>query len=271
MSSNKSSSYKPLPLNSGKQEISEDQLRFWNQQLNRLQNPESIIQWALTTFEHIYQISALGLSGLAIIDLLTEKFPDYRVDCIFIDTLHHFPQTLDLVEKIKAKYYSDKHISKFHIVKPQNVEDENSFAERYGKNLWETDDDRYDYFSKVEPLERAYQFYGIDIVITGRRQSQGSSRASLPILEYDQHNKVLKLNPFYNFTFSQISEIIEKNGVPTNELLEYGYRSIGDYHSTLPSAGDDDSDERSGRWANKKGKTECGIHQPERFAKFKEE
>lgn len=258
-----------LSLNSEQLSITKEQLEFLNQQLGKLQTPEAIIQWALTTFEHIYQISALGLSGLAIIDLLTEKFSAYKVDCIFIDTLHHFPQTLDLVEKIKTKYYNEQNISCFHVVKPQNVDDENSFAAKHGNNLWETDDDKYDYFSKVEPLERAYKTFKIDIVITGRRQSQGNNRTTLPILEYDEHNKVLKLNPFYNYSFKQISEIIEKNSVPTNELLEYGYRSIGDYHSTQPSNGDNDNDERSGRWANKKGKTECGIHQPERFAKFK--
>ncbi|XBW35279.1 hypothetical protein QEN19_000847 [Hanseniaspora menglaensis] len=261
------SCYKTLPLNSGKLDITAEQLAFWNVQLEKLDSPESIIKWALTTFEHIYQISALGLSGLAIIDLLNEKFSSYKVDCIFIDTLHHFPQTLDLVEKVKSRYYANKNVSKFHIVTPKDVNDENSFAKKHGQNLWETDDDKYDYFSKVEPLERTYKAFEIDIVITGRRQSQGNNRSNLSILEYDETNKVLKLNPFYNFTFNQIYEIIEKNDVPTNELLEFGYKSIGDYHSTLPTNSDDD--ERGGRWADKKGKTECGIHQPERFAKYK--
>lgn len=261
------SNHNSLPLNSGKLEITSDQVTFWNNQLLKLNSPEAIIQWALTTFEHIYQISALGLSGLAIIDLLNEKFSEYKVDCIFIDTLHHFPQTLDLVGKVKEKYYGPEKVSSFHIVTPRDAVDENSFAAKYGNNLWETDDDKYDYFSKVEPLERTYKAFEIDIVITGRRQTQGHNRAALPVLEYDAHNKVLKLNPFYNYTFKQIYAIIEKNSVPTNELLEYGYKSIGDYHSTQPTA--DDGDERGGRWADKKGKTECGIHQPERFAKFK--
>jgi phosphoadenosine phosphosulfate reductase len=49
--------------------------------------------------------------------------------------------------------------------------------------------------------------------------------------------------------------------VPYNPLLDQGYRSIGDVHSTAkpdPSLANDTS-ERSGRWQGK-SKTECGLH-----------
>jgi phosphoadenosine phosphosulfate reductase len=47
-------------------------------------------------------------------------------------------------------------------------------------------------------------------------------------------------------------------GVPSNALLDQGYKSIGDWHSTvLPKEGES---ERSGRWASNKTKTECGLH-----------
>jgi phosphoadenosine phosphosulfate reductase len=50
-----------------------------------------------------------------------------------------------------------------------------------------------------------------------------------------------------------------------NELLDMGYKSIGDWHSTaLPGSGDG---ERSGRWKDKGGKTECGLHKD--YFKFK--
>lgn len=61
--------------------------------------------------------------------------------------------------------------------------------------------------------------------------------------------------------------------VPYNELLDAGYKSIGDWHSTAPPTAVNspavsgtttpasDADERSGRWAAKQGaKTECGLH-----------
>lgn len=51
-------------------------------------------------------------------------------------------------------------------------------------------------------------------------------------------------------------------GVPYNPLLDQGYRSIGDVHSTAPpdpSQANSDAAERSGRWAGK-NKSECGLH-----------
>ena len=53
-----------------------------------------------------------------------------------------------------------------------------------------------------------------------------------------------------------------RRDVPYNPLLDQGYRSIGDVHSTAPpdpSLADSDAAERSGRWAGK-NKTECGLH-----------
>lgn len=55
--------------------------------------------------------------------------------------------------------------------------------------------------------------------------------------------------------------ILLHRGVPYNPLLDKGYRSIGDVHSTAtpdPNAASD-ATERSGRWQGK-AKTECGLH-----------
>jgi phosphoadenosine phosphosulfate reductase len=62
--------------------------------------------------------------------------------------------------------------------------------------------------------------------------------------------------------------------VPYNPLLDKGYRSIGDWHSTAvpdPTAASD-AGERSGRWQGKSAKTECGLHKNyhDMKAKFEE-
>lgn len=51
---------------------------------------------------------------------------------------------------------------------------------------------------------------------------------------------------------------IKENNVPRNKLLDQGYRSVGDWHSTGKVA--EGQDERAGRWAGKE-KTECGLHE----------
>ena len=183
------------------------------------------------------------------------------VDLIFIDTLHHFQETLDLVDQIRAKYP----LVNLHVIKPAAVSTAAEFAEKYGDNLWDTDDNRYDYLIKVEPAQRAYRELGVQAVLTGRRRSQGGKRGDLPIIEVDEAG-LIKINPLANWTFGQVKKYVEENGVPYNVLLDRGYKSVGDWHSTQPVG--EGEDERSGRWKGMQ-KTECGIHNPRsKYAQF---
>ena len=95
-------------------------------------------------------------------------------------------------------------------------------------------------------------------VITGRRASQGADRANLQPLEVDSTGLV-KLNPLFAWTFPFVEWYVSSNEVPRNKLLDQGYRSVGDWHSTAKS-GEGDTGERAGRWAGKQEKTECGLH-----------
>lgn len=59
-----------------------------------------------------------------------------------------------------------------------------------------------------------------------------------------------------------LGRLISDRNVPYNPLLDQGYRSIGDIHSTTPpdrSQANGDTAERSGRWQGKT-KSECGLH-----------
>jgi phosphoadenosine phosphosulfate reductase len=109
---------------------------------------------------------------------------------------------------------------------------------------------------QVEPARRAYAELGVKAVITGRRASQGAARAGLKPLEVDETG-LIKLNPLFEWTFPSVELYIQQNSVPTNKLLSQGYKSIGDWHSTVKSG---DTGERGGRWAEKEEKTECGLH-----------
>lgn len=111
---------------------------------------------------------------------------------------------------------------------------------------------------QVEPARRAYEELGVKAVITGRRASQGSDRANLKPLEVDETGLV-KLNPLFSWSFSDVEGYIKENKVPRNKLLDQGYRSVGDWHSTVKSGGGDGG-ERAGRWAGNTEKTECGLH-----------
>lgn len=183
------------------------------------------------------------------------------VDLIFLDTLHHFPETLALVDRVRERYPSVR----LHVFQPQGVSTAAEFAAHYGAQLWAVDDERYDYVAKVEPAQRAYAQLGVRAVLTGRRRSQGGARGDLDIVEVDDAGLV-KVNPLANWSFEQVRTYVRENNVPYNELLDRGYKSVGDWHSTQPVA--EGEDERSGRWKGM-AKTECGIHNKRsRYAQY---
>jgi phosphoadenosine phosphosulfate reductase len=183
------------------------------------------------------------------------------VDIIFFDTLHHFPETMALLDDVRSRYP----LANIHVYKPENVESAEEFARQHGERLWETNDQLYDWLAKVEPAQRAYRDLQVNAVITGRRRSQGGKRGDLPVIEVDEAG-LIKINPLANWTFSQVRDYIKANELPYNKLLDRGYKSVGDWHSTKP-VGDND-DERSGRWQGQQ-KTECGIHNPRsKFAQY---
>ncbi|KAJ9630786.1 3'-phosphoadenylsulfate reductase [Taxawa tesnikishii (nom. ined.)] len=245
--------------------FSRPHLKFINAQLAKLE-PQEVLRWCLTSLPRLYQTSAFGLTGLAIMDMLSKLDGPIKpdIDMIFLDTLHHFPETLDLVDRVKKRY---NHLT-IHIYKPEGCDTAEDFAAKHGDKLWETNDELYDYIAKVEPAQRAYAELQVAAVITGRRKSQGGKRGDLDVIEVDDTG-MIKVNPLANWNFKQVQDYIKENDVPVNALLDQGYRSVGDWHSTQPVAAGED--ERAGRWKGQE-KTECGIHNKKsRYAMFLQE
>lgn len=178
----------------------------------------------------------------------------HLVPLIFMDTLYHFPQTTDLAERA-ARHYD----APMHVYRPPGTDTVLEFEQKWGPQLWERDEDTYDYLVKVEPARRAYEELAVRAAFTGRRRSQGADRASLQAVEVDETG-LIKVNPLMNWSFGEVDSYVKANAVPYNELLDMGYKSIGDWHSTSLPSGNAGDDERSGRWKDKAGKTECGLH-----------
>lgn len=254
-------------LRAAKEEEDEKKVIFTQYQLHHINNqlenlsPQDVLRWAITTIPGLHQTTAFGLTGLVILDMIHQLYPNSSpMELVFVDTLYHFPQTLELVDKIKQKYPNVK----LHIYKPQDTNTVEEFESTHGKELWKNDDTLYDYLVKVEPVNRAYKDLNINAALTGRRRSQGGQRGSLPIIEMTESG-LLKINPLANWGFNDVKNYIDKHNVPYNVLLDQGYRSIGDWHSTEPVA--EGEDERAGRWKGQQ-KTECGIHENSRFAQY---
>ena len=122
--------------------LSQESLATINAHLNAL-SPQEILQWGIAYLPRLYQTTAFGLSGLVAIDMLS-KITDNSPPLIFIDTLHHFPETYDLVERVKERYGVD-----VEVWKPEGCETADEFKAKYGENLWERKEQLYDYLVKV--------------------------------------------------------------------------------------------------------------------------
>lgn len=237
-------------------------LKYINSKLKDLE-PEDILKWCLVTLPGLFQTTAFGLTGLVTIDMLSKitAGTNQKIDLIFLDTLYHFKETLELVERVRAKY-PDVNL---HVYRPDGIQTAEEFEKIYGEKLWETNDNLYDYLAKVEPGQRAYAELEVKAVLTGRRRSQGGQRGDLDIVEVDDAG-LIKVNPLANWSFHQVKDYVTKHDVPYNVLLDRGYKSVGDWHSTSPVK--EGEDERAGRWKGQK-KTECGIHNPRsKYAEF---
>lgn len=247
-----SSSTTNLPLMS----LTKAHIEHLNNQLEPM-HPMDILRFCKIMFPNLYQSTAFGLTGLATMDMLSkiqEENPESpTVDLIFLDTLFHFKETYDLIDRVQERYPNVP----VHIFKPDGADTAEQLEETYGKELWNTAADMYDWIVKVEPLQRAYDDLKVAAVLNGRRRSQGAARGSIPIVELDEERNIIKINPLAAWSFKQVNDYIKENNVPYNVLLDRGYKSIGDWHSTVPVA--EGEDERAGRWKGQ-NKTECGIH-----------
>jgi phosphoadenosine phosphosulfate reductase len=235
-----------------------------NDQLESM-HPMDILRFCRVLFPNLYQSTAFGLTGLVTMDMLSkiQKETQSRpVELIFLDTLYHFKETYALIDTVRERYPN----LPVNIFKPDSANTAEELEETYGKELWDVAEDMYDYLVKVEPLQRAFDELKVAAVLNGRRRSQGAARGSIPILELDDERGMVKINPLAAWSFQQVKQYIDENNVPYNVLLDQGYKSVGDWHSTSPVK--EGEDERAGRWKGR-AKTECGIHNKKsRYAQF---
>jgi phosphoadenosine phosphosulfate reductase len=188
-------------------------------------------------------LSAFGPGSLVLIHKLYTL--GVRVPVIFIDTLYHFPETLELVERVRARYDLDLRVFR-------SAESREAFEVLHGPSLWERDLERYHQLAKVAPFQRATA--GLGAYITGRRRDQSTTRADLDVVEF---RKPIRINPLALWTRERVWAFIRDHDIPYNPLHDAGYASVGDAPLTTPIAWGEH--ERAGRWRNR-DRLECGIH-----------
>ena len=211
-------------------------------------HPREILTWCLANLPGVVVTTSFQPGGIVILDLLHEL--GMRPPVIFVDTLWHFPETLELAEKSRNRFGMD-----LRIYRPEGLTTELEFVDRHGPALWDRDLDLYQEVTKVEPMRRALAETGARSWISGRRRDQGGDRQDLAVLEVSGGR--IKANPLAAWTRKEVWGHILSRNLPYNPLHDLGYPSIGD--RPLTERADADEGERSGRWKGR-GKSECGIH-----------
>lgn len=184
--------------------------------------------------------SSFQAEDVVLVHFVREARPDIPV--LFLETFHHFPQTLAYRDEIAAKW---------------NLNLVNLKAPEPQVGLWQTSTDDCCAKHKVGPLFGALE--GYDTWFTGLRREQSPSRANLQHVEPFtlKSGKILrKVSPLAEWTTRDVWRYAKAHDIPLLPLYELGYSSIGcEPCTSLPM---DPSNPRSGRWQGQK--LECGIH-----------
>jgi phosphoadenosine phosphosulfate reductase len=203
------------------------------------------LAWTARTFGESW-IVASNMQDAVLIDLATRVKPD--VDVLFLETGYHFAETIGTRDAVDLVYPG---------VRIVNAAAEQSVADQEARLglLHRTDPGECCRLRKVVPLRRTLADY--DAWVTGVRRVDAPTRAATPIVQWDDRNGLVKINPIAAWTDEEFNGYIAEHGILENPLVQAGYPSIGCAPCTAkPLPG---QDARSGRWAGQ-AKTECGLH-----------
>jgi phosphoadenosine phosphosulfate reductase len=206
-----------------------------------------LIDLALSTYpgETVLACSFGGPTGMVALDTIVKR--DAGVPVYYLDTDLLFPETYDLIERVKARYG----VAPIAVRSPLSVLDQ---AARHGDALWARDPDTCCNIRKVEPHTEFLR--GRKLWITGVRRDQSTARAQSPVAAWDERFGVIRLSPFLNWSEEQTWAYVREHDVPYNDLNDRGYPSVGCVPCTRAIAPGEDR--RAGRWPGST-KTECGL------------
>ena len=212
------------------------------------------IAWALKTYGRKAALSSsLSYEDQLITEMMVET--DKSVSRIFtLDTGRQFPETYDLIDRTEATYGIRIEVFFPDYGKIQQMVREN------GINLFYDNVEKRHLccnIRKIEPLKRALE--GTEVWITGIRREQSVTRVDMQMVEYDEADDVIKLNPLLLWSEEEVKEYVKAKGIPYNKLHDKGFPSIGCQPCTRAVRPGEDI--RAGRWWwEDPNHRECGLH-----------
>ncbi len=216
-------------------------------------SPKEILSYFINEYkDKLAFASSLGAEDQVITHIISEI--DKDVNIFTLDTGRLFPETYKLMEKTNRRYKI-----KLNVFFPDFTKVQKMVAEKGVNLFYNSIEERKECckIRKLEPLSRAFK--GLDVWICGLRRDQSVTRTENQLVEWDENNQLLKVNPLIDWTEDEVWKFIRENNVPYNDLHDKGFPSIGCQPCTRAIKEGDDL--RAGRWWwEQPDKKECGLH-----------
>ncbi len=215
--------------------------------------PHEILDYFIKEFDgKVGLATSLGAEDQVLTDMIVSI--DKSVKLFTLDTGRVFPETYDVLDETNKKY--GIHVEVYF----PNADKVEEMVNSKGINLfYESIENRKTCcgIRKIEPLKRALK--DIDVWVTGLRKDQSITRFFTPLVEWDEGNQVIKVNPLLKWSEKDVWKYIEEKQVPYNKLHDKGFPSIGCQPCTRPV--EKGQDIRAGRWWWEEPEhKECGLH-----------
>ena len=212
----------------------------------------ALLKSAIAELKTITFANSFGAEDMVLTDIILKN--KLAIEIFSLDTGRLPTETYDLMAATEKHYNT-----KFNVYFPQSNTVE-FYVKNHGINaFYESITLRKDccHMRKVEPLQRALK--GKAAWVTGMRAAQATTRASLPVREFDESNKLEKFNPLSDWSETEVWAYIRLHEVPYNALHDQFYPSIGCAPCTRAVAVGEDV--RAGRWWwEDPTSKECGLH-----------
>lgn len=217
-------------------------------------DPDIVLEYFLKEYNGKIAISSsLGLEDQILTHMVCQIDKNTRI--FTLDTGRLFPETYDLIEATNKKYGIS-----IQAYFPDAPKVENMVKEKGINLFYESIENRKLCCSvrKLSQLPRAFD--GLEAWITGIRKDQSLTRFNTKLIEWDEENNLLKINPLLNLSDKEVRQFIKDYDVPYNKLHDQGFPSIGCQPCTRAIS--EGEDIRAGRWWWEQPEhKECGLHQ----------
>ncbi len=229
-----------------------DKVKELNKKLENYSIEETLRYFLKNYKDKIALSSSFGAEDQVLTHIILEIDKDAKI--FTLDTGRLPYETYSVMDSTNLKYGI-----KVDVYFPQKEDIEDLYKKQGINGFYESIENRKAccFARKIKPLQRALK--DLDVWITGLRASQSVTREEMKLVEYDEINKVIKLNPLLKWSEEDVWKFIKEHKIPYNKLHDQNYPSIGCAPCTR--AVKEGEDIRSGRWwwENPEHK-ECGLH-----------